>query len=250
MSSEVKIILKSGKDQSLRRFHPWVFSGAIKKIYGHPSEGSLVKVYSNKDEFLGQGHYQSGSIAVRILSWTEVLSEEEFCYNGIKKAIDYRKNTGLIDHPETNVFRLINAEGDGLPGLIADYYNGTVVVQFHSTGMFLSRDRIVSALQEILGHKLLCVYDKSEGTLPGRAGDKPQNTYLLGEKQDVEVREYGNAFLVDCLTLWKIACGRDFDLSFSVLLNERLLKNSSKFIASPRARAPTLFPCLPYHRSF
>jgi len=197
MSDGVKIILKSGKDQSPRRYHPWVFSGAIKKILGHPAEGALVKVYSNKDEFLGAGHYQSGSIAVRIISWTDEEPDGDFWKGTIQQAYEYRREIGLLDNPETNVFRLINAEGDGLPGLIADYYNGTVVMQFHSMGMYLERERIAQIIKELLGDKLVAVYNKSEGTLPGKAGEKPANNYLIGEKQAVEVMEYGNSFRIN-----------------------------------------------------
>jgi 23S rRNA (cytosine1962-C5)-methyltransferase len=192
-----KIILKSGKDQSLRRYHPWVFSGAIKKIHGHPVEGALVKVYSNRDEFLGIGHYQSGSIAVRIISWEDRYPDKEFWHERIKQALEYRRLIGLTEHPEINVFRLVNAEGDGLPGLIADYYNGTVVLQFHSRGMYLQRDVIAGTLQDLFGDKLSAVYDKSESTLPGRSGEKPANSYIIGKKQPVEVLEYGNLFRVD-----------------------------------------------------
>jgi len=197
MPESVKIILKSGKDISLRRYHPWVFSGAIKKIHGHPSEGGVVKVYSNKDEFLGTGHYQSGSIAVRIISWSDRDLEDDFWQGSIHQAIEYRREIGLLDNPDTNVFRLINAEGDGLPGLIADYYNGTVVLQFHSMGMYRERVRIVQSIQELLGDSLLAVFDKSEGTLPGKAAEKPANNYLIGGKQVLEVREYGNTFRID-----------------------------------------------------
>ena len=197
MPESVKIILKSGKDLSLKRYHPWVFSGAIKKIHGYPAEGGVVKVYSNKDEFLGTGHYQSGSIAVRIISWSEKDPEGDFWKVSIEQALEYRREIGLLDNPDTNVFRLINAEGDGLPGLIADYYNGTVVLQFHSMGMYLVRDRIAAAIKELLGDSLVAVFDKSEGTLPGKTAEKPANNYLIGGKQVLEVREYGNTFRID-----------------------------------------------------
>jgi 23S rRNA (cytosine1962-C5)-methyltransferase len=192
-----KIILKSGKDQSLRRHHPWVFSGAIKKIHGHPAEGALVKVYSNRDEFLGVGHYQSGSIAVRIISWEDRYPDMEFWQERIRQAVEYRRLIGIMDNPEINVFRLVNAEGDGLPGLIADFYNGTVVLQFHSRGMYHVRNVIAGALQELFGNKLVAVYDKSESTLSGRSEEKPANSYLTGKKQPVEVVEYGNVFRID-----------------------------------------------------
>src|SRR6056297_919338 len=136
MSQSGHIILKSGKDQSLMRYHPWVFSGAIKKTKGSLSEGDVVRVYNNKDQFLGLGHYQPGTIAVRMLSFEDRPIDEAFWKERLLEAFELRKRLGLIDHLDTNVLRLVNAEGDGLPGLIIDYYNGTAVIQAHSVGMF------------------------------------------------------------------------------------------------------------------
>ena len=112
-----KIVLKSGKDQSPRRFHPWIFSGAIKKIYGNPVEGDVVDVYDNKDEFLAVGHYQPGSIAVRILSFKDVVPDIDFFTERVKSAIEYRRSLGFFGNDNTNVYRLVHAEGDDLPGL-------------------------------------------------------------------------------------------------------------------------------------
>ncbi len=190
-------MLKSGKDQSLKRFHPWIFSGAIKKIYGPLNEGDLVVVYSNKDEFLGIGHYQIGSIAVRIVSFKETVPDYEFWKNKIERAWDLRKSLGFTENEETNVFRLIHAEGDGMPGLIADFYNGTVVLQMHSVGMFLIRKDLVKALQEVLKEKLKSVYDKSSKTLPFKADINPVDEYLFGENHEIEVLENGLKFKVD-----------------------------------------------------
>jgi len=191
------VILKSGKDQSLKRFHPWVFSGAIKKIKGHVVEGQLVKVVSNHDEYLGTGHYQIGSIAVRILTFREEKINENFWYSKIKQAIDYRKNIGLMDSESTNAYRLVHAEGDGLPGLIIDYYNGTAVLQMHSVGMFLNRSIIADVLKSLLKEKLNAIYDKSEETLPFKAKIEPKNEYLLGQKEDGVVSEYGLKFNIN-----------------------------------------------------
>ena len=132
----VKIILKSGKDQSLRRKHPWVFSGAIKKMLGQPAEGDLVQVFDNKDEVLATGHYQQGSIAIRVLAFGEEEIGDDFWQRKISNAWKLRQEVGPANNPETNVFRLVHAEGDGLPGLIVDYYNGCAVIQMHSIGMF------------------------------------------------------------------------------------------------------------------
>lgn len=195
-----KIVLKSGKDQSLKRFHPWVFSGAIKKIHGPVAEGDLVTVYSNKDEFLGIGHYQIGSIAVRIVSFEEVEPDYEFWKSKIESAWNLRRSLGFVDHPETNVYRLIHAEGDNLPGLIVDYYNGTAVMQMHSIGMYRIREELVRAMQEVMGDKLKAVYDKSAKTLPFKADIEPEDGFLLGNLENSdgnEVLEYGLKFKVD-----------------------------------------------------
>ncbi|MFW6370706.1 MAG: class I SAM-dependent rRNA methyltransferase [Bacteroidota bacterium] len=193
----VKVTLKSGKDQSLKRFHPWVFSGAIKKIYGPVAEGDLVAVYSNKEEFLGTGHYQVGSIAVRMVAFDETVPDYEFWKGKIAKAWQFRQNAGFGTHSNTNVFRLIHAEGDGLPGLIVDYYNGTAVMQMHSVGMFMIREKLVKALQEVMGGHLKAVYDKSEKTLPFKADIQPKNELVLGTPEVGFVKEHGLKFKVD-----------------------------------------------------
>ncbi|MFC2115514.1 class I SAM-dependent rRNA methyltransferase [Bacteroidota bacterium] len=197
MKEVVKIVLKSGKDQSVKRYHPWIFSGAIKKIYGEPMEGDVVNVYSNQDEFLGAGHYQDSSIAVRILSFQEMEIGEDFIAERLNDAAKARMGLGLLENSDTNVFRLVNAEGDGLPGLIIDYYNGAAVMQFHSIGMHRQRAAIASGLKTILGEKLTTVYDKSASTLPARYASGFKNEYLLGETGNAEVMENANRFSVD-----------------------------------------------------
>jgi 23S rRNA (cytosine1962-C5)-methyltransferase len=196
-SKLVKVTLKSGKDQSLKRFHPWVFSGAIKKIYGQISEGDLVTVYSNKDEFLGLGHYQIGSIAVRMVSFNGDVPDYSFWKEKIESAWNFRQNIGFNNIQTTNVFRLINAEGDGLPGLIVDFYNGTAVIQMHSVGMFLIRDMLVKSLQEVLGDKLKAVYDKSEKTLPFKADIQPKDELVFGKPETNLVTENNLIFKID-----------------------------------------------------
>ncbi len=195
--SYTKIVLKSGKDQSLRRFHPWVFSGAIKKIYGEVSEGDIVTVYSNKDEFLGLGHYQIGSIAVRVFSFEETRPDYAFWKAKFARAFQLRQQLGLADNPDNNVYRLLHAEGDGMPGLIVDFYNGTAVMQMHSIGMYLIRDELAKALKEVMGERLTAVYDKSAKTLPFKANIEAKDSYLLGETTGNEVTEYGLTFKVD-----------------------------------------------------
>jgi 23S rRNA (cytosine1962-C5)-methyltransferase len=197
MKEPVNIVLRSGKDQSPKRYHPWVFSGAIKKIYGEPAEGDIVRVYSNQDEFLGTGHYQEGSIAVRILSFREEEIGEDFYLARIKEAVVARALLGLLNNPETNVFRLVNAEGDGLPGLIIDYYDGTAVMQFHSIGMHKHREILIKGLQDSLGESLRNVYDKSASTLPSRYLEGYKNEYLAGSSGNDIVREHANQFSID-----------------------------------------------------
>jgi 23S rRNA (cytosine1962-C5)-methyltransferase len=196
-STFTRIVLKSGKDQSLKRFHPWVFSGAIKKIYGPVSEGDIVVVYSNKDEFLGIGHYQIGSIAVRVFSFEEVEPDGDFWKGKIQRAFELRKALGLVNNSETNTYRLIHAEGDGMPGLIVDFYNGTAVAQMHSIGMYLMRKELAGYLKEVMGDLLLAVYDKSAKTIPFKANLEPVDGFLLGETAPAVVSEYGNLFKVD-----------------------------------------------------
>ena len=194
-----KISLKPGKEQSLKRFHPWVFSGAIGKSEGNPEEGDVVNVYSAGGEFLGMGHCQIGSIAVRILSFEEVVPDFNFWKMKIEKAWNLRKSLGLAENAQTNVFRLINAEGDGMPGLIVDFYNGTAVIQMHTVGMFLVREMLVEALKNVVGEQLKAVYDKSAKTLPYKADISSEDGYLLGEGGETEVLENGLRFRVDWL---------------------------------------------------
>jgi 23S rRNA (cytosine1962-C5)-methyltransferase len=197
MAAHTKIVLKSGKDQSLRRFHPWVFSGAIKKILGPAREGELVDVYDNKDEFLATGHYQEGSIAVRVLSFRKEEPDRSFWDRRIGNAWQLRKTLGLAESTETDVFRWINAEGDGLPGLIADYYAGAVVIQIHSIGMYRHLEEITDSLERTAGGRLHTIYHKSEGTLPDRPGIGQRSGFLMGSSPGVEVKEHGYRFRVD-----------------------------------------------------
>lgn len=197
MTNYTKIFLKAGKESSLERFHPWVFSGAIKKIAGNVNEGDVVQVYSNEGNFLAVGHYQIGSIAVRIISFEEESTGYEFYKKRIQQALDVRKAIGLAGSTTTNAYRLIHGEGDNLSGLIIDYYNGTAVVQMHSVGMYLVRDEINKALQEVLGADLKAIYNKSEGTLPFKADVAPVNGYVWGHCDNKVAIENGLYFNVD-----------------------------------------------------
>lgn len=196
-AERVKIVLKSGKDQSLRRFHPWVFSGAIKKIYGNPAEGDEVVVYDNKDEFLALGHYQIGSITIRVFSFENVDTDYNFWFKKLNIAYQIRKTLGLAESSYTTVYRLFHGEGDGIPGLIIDFYNGSAVIQIHSVGVYLIKETIVRALQEIYGSKLKCVYNKSESTIPFKANVKGENEHLLGDNDYEIVKENGLNFEVN-----------------------------------------------------
>ena len=192
-----KVILKSGKDQSAKRFHPWIFSGAIKKIKGEVEEGCIVHVYDNQDNFLGAGHYQVGTITVRIITFQDEEINENFWKRKIETAYNYRKNLGLINNNETNAFRLINAEGDGMPGLIIDFYNGTAVMQSHSVGFFKSRDEIAKSLKQVFGEKLKAIYDKSKATIPAKAPVNPEDGYIFGEFNENIISENNLKFKIN-----------------------------------------------------
>jgi len=191
----VKIILSSGKDEAVKRFHPWVFSGAIKKILGTPAEGEIVSLYNNKDEFLAIGHYQNSSIAVRIISFSDIVPDYDFWKQKLLSAYNYRKKIGIAANDSIDVYRLVHGEGDGLPGLIVDYYNGHVVLQSHSIGMHKNTAVFAQILQEIYGNKLKAVYDKSNETLP--KSFTTENKILFGSPDECIVSEYGNKFLID-----------------------------------------------------
>ena len=196
----VKIILKKGRDESLRRFHPWVFSGAIAQIQGSPAEGDLVAVHDCDGRYLACGHYQIGSIAVRILSFSGDPQDPGFWSDAISAAFAARKAIGLPSE-ETNCFRLVHGEGDGLPGLIIDWYDGVCVMQAHSAGMFRAKGRICDALKEVFGDSLKAVYDKSSGTAPFKAGLDLVDGYLYKapgfESGETTVCENGCRFIVN-----------------------------------------------------
>jgi 23S rRNA (cytosine1962-C5)-methyltransferase len=192
-----KLRLKPGKEQSVKRFHPWVFSGAIQTCEGAPSDGDWVEVVDAKNEILGYGHYQKGSITVRMLAFRDEIPGDDFWKKRIEKALALRHTSGLPSDT-TNAFRLIHAEGDGLPGLIVDYYNGVAVMQAHSAGMHACRKEIAGAIQEIFGERLKAVYYKSRTTLPPQLRDAEPEGYFIG-RIDVPhtIRENGNHFYVD-----------------------------------------------------
>ena len=197
----IKVILKKGRSESLKRFHPWVFSGAIAQIQGSPAEGDIVAIYSSEGEYLAAGHYQIGSIAVRILSFDADPLAPDFWTISIARALEVRRAAGLVDNPATNCFRLVHGEGDGLPGLIIDWYDGVCVLQAHSVGMFRAKLQISKALQEVFGDALKAVYDKSSGTAPFKAGLELIDGYLYKREdfnqKETTVLENNNAFIVN-----------------------------------------------------
>ena len=197
-----KIILKKGREESLRRFHPWVFSGAIAQIVGEPAEGDIVGVFAHDGSFLAYGHYQIGSIAVRVLSFSgEDVLGPDFWTVMLSKALKMRQAVGLTSDSSTNCFRLVHGEGDGLPGLIIDWYDGVCVMQAHSVGMFRAKTAICEALKSVFGDSLKAVYDKSSGTAPFKAGLDLVDGYIYkadGFTDDEQVvLENGNKFLVN-----------------------------------------------------
>ncbi len=198
-----KIILKKGREESLKRFHPWVFSGAIAQITGNPLEGDHVAVYASDGSFLASGHYQVGSIAVRILSFESETLPADFWESKIAKAYAVRKATGLAgcEGGDTNCYRLVHGEGDSLPGLIIDYYDGVCVMQAHSVGMFRCKKQICEALKAVYGEGLKAVYDKSSGTAPYKAGLELIDGYMYKKEgfndNEQVVLENGHKFLVN-----------------------------------------------------
>ena len=197
-----KVILKPAKDKSVKRFHPWVFSGAIKTVDPQSKDGEIVDVFSNKGKYLGTGHFQEGSISIRLFEFNQQPINDSYWKEKLLKALTLRIKIGLVDANETNIFRLVHAEGDDLPGLIIDYYNGTAVVQCHSIGMWLIKDIICQSLQSIVPN-LKAIYDKSAETLPSKHVEEHQieNQYLFGEKDAIyEGLEYGNQFSINWIT--------------------------------------------------
>ena len=194
-----KFILKPGKEDSFRRFHPWVFSGAIQRIVGEPTEGDVVTIEDWQGNFVGVGHYQIGSIAVRILSFTPVEIDLSFYRERLQVAYDMRRSLGLENSDYNNAYRLVHGEGDNLPGLIIDIYRNTAVMQAHSPGMHYARHTLAKALKEVMGEKIDNIYYKSETTLPYKAALEQENEYLLGGVGDDTATENGLKFHVDWL---------------------------------------------------
>lgn len=195
-----KVFLKPGKEESLKRFHPWVFSGAIARVEGEPEEGEVVDVYTSKKEFIACGHSQIGSIAVRVLSFRQEPIDHAFWVRRLQVAKDLRCALGVLGNPQNNTYRLVHGEGDNLPGLIIDVYDHTAVMQAHSAGMHLDRMVVAEALEEVMGDVIQHIYYKSETTLPFKADLlATENGFLKGGSPENVAMENGLKFHVDWL---------------------------------------------------
>lgn len=195
-----RVYLKSGKEESLKRFHPWIFSGAIARVENEPEEGEVVDVYTSEKEFIACGHFQIGSIAVRVLSFVQEPVDRAFWVRKLSCARKVREALGLIGNPQTNTYRLVHGEGDNLPGLIVDIYGKTAVMQAHSAGMHLDRMEIAAALSEVMDDTVQNIYYKSETTLPFKADLlATENGFIRGGSVDNVAMENGLKFHVDWL---------------------------------------------------
>ena len=195
-----KIFLRRGKEESLLRRHPWIFSGAIYSVDSEQElvEGQIVDLYSSKGDFLARGHYQIGSIAVRVLTFEQQDIDDKWWIERIASAYDVRRTLALTESEHTTCYRLVHGEGDNLPGLVVDIYGSVAVVQCHSVGMYRSRQQIADAIVAVFGSKITAIYDKSAQTVPYKANLNPVDGYLYGSaEKDNVVLENGNKFLVN-----------------------------------------------------
>ena len=193
------VILRRGKEESLKRFHPWIFSGAVMNLEGNPEEGDVVTVLDSQHNFLCQGHWQVGSIAVRVLTFEQEPIDDAFWQKRLGEALGVRQAIGLADSEAGDTYRLVHGEGDLLPGLVIDVYGKTAVMQAHSVGMHVSREQIAVALKQVMGERLDSIYYKSETTLPIKAAIDGGNGILLGESHTDVAVENGLRFHIDWL---------------------------------------------------
>ena len=193
------IVLKRGKEESLKRFHPWIFSGAIAFADNNIEEGETVRVLNADNEFIAIGHFQVGSIAVRVLTFEDIDIDEGFWCERLTSALDMRRLTGIADNPTNNTYRLVHGEGDNLPGLVIDCYGKTAVMQAHSVGMHRHRNVIAQQLVRVMGDRIEHVFYKSETTLPYKAGLGQENGFIVGGCNDNIAVENGLKFHVDWL---------------------------------------------------
>ncbi len=193
------VVLRKGKEESLKRFHPWIFSGAVHHIEGEPKEGDIVEVLNSEGRFIALGHWQIGSIAVRVLTFRHQKIDAEFWKKRLSSALDVRRSIGVAGTDYNNMYRLVHGEGDNLPGLIIDIYGKNAVMQAHSVGMHVCRMEIAQALKSVMGEELKAVYYKSETTLPFKASLGQENGFILGESDDNIAIENGLQFHIDWL---------------------------------------------------
>ena len=193
------IYLKRGKEESLLRFHPWVFSGAILRMDEGIEEGDFVRVLAENGGFIAVGHYQIGSISVRVLSFRDVEIDEKFWESRLASALQMRISIGIADNPQNNTYRLVHGEGDNLPGLVIDCYGKTAVMQAHSVGIHVCRKDIAVALMKVMGSRIENVFYKSETTLPFKAELGQENGFIIGGSDDNTALENGLKFHVDWL---------------------------------------------------
>ena len=199
MMNYKSVFLKKGKEDSLLRFHPWIFSGAIQSADDGIHEGDIVKVFTVNGDFIAIGHYQLGSIAVRVLTFEDSAIDLSFWKSRLLSAFMMRKSIGIADNPHNDTYRLVHGEGDNLPGLIIDCYGKTAVMQAHSVGFHVCRNEIAQALVEVLEGRIDNVYYKSETTLPFKADLRKENGFIYGGTDDNVARENGLSFHVDWL---------------------------------------------------
>lgn len=193
------IYLKKGKEESLNRFHPWIFSGAIHHMDDNIEEGEFVNIFTASNEFIAVGHYQIGSIAIRVLTFSKVEISYDFWCDRLSSALKMRQNVGITDNNVNNTYRLVHGEGDYLPGLVIDCYGETAVMQAHSVGMHVCREEICRALIKVMGERIKHVYYKSETTLPFKAELGQENGFMYGETDNDIAIENGLKFHVDWL---------------------------------------------------
>ncbi len=195
----MNIYLKRGKDESLKRFHPWIYSGAIQRIEDQAGEGALARVFTSDGDYIATGHWQIGTIAVRVLTFDDEPIDDVFWCHRLQVALDMRRAIGVADRTDNNTYRLVHGEGDNLPGLVIDVYGQTAVMQAHSVGMHCSRQQIAEAMRVVMGDRINNIYYKSETTLPFKAGLGQENTFLLGDAVDNIAVENGLRFHIDWL---------------------------------------------------
>ena len=193
------IYLKRGKDESLRRFHPWIFSGAIYRIEGQQEEGALARVLTSEGDYIATGHWQIGSIAVRVLTFQDEPIDDAFWQQRLQVALEVRHAMGVAGNETNDTYRLVHGEGDNLPGLVIDVYGRTAVMQAHSVGMHLCRKEIADALKHVMGDSVENIFYKSETTLPFKADLGQENGFLLGGSPDDVAMENGLKFHIDWL---------------------------------------------------